>query len=530
MLKIAKKREKVYFLKKTMDNIFRFKIMVLNMKKTLGDKKDMSDTKNEKNNIDQETEDFGEMLEQNPNLMKDGIKKGDVVEGEIVSITESHIIVNIGQKQDANAEVGDYFVDGKLELNIGDKIRGFVVKLSDEEIKIAKSLNQSHGNKNLVREAFNNNVPVKGKVTQAVKGGFSVDVLGIRAFCPISHIEVFLNVNPEDYTGKVFDFEIIEFEKNNNIIVSRKNLVAKETTELKNKRLEQINVGDIIEGKVLRLTSFGAFVDLDGVEGLLHISEFAWERIEKPSDFLKEGDTVKVKVIRKEEERISLSIKATLENPMLAAMNELSEGMVVSCKVLRNEKFGAFVEIKPGVEGLIPLTFITHRRIKHPADVLNVGDEVEAKVIKLNKEENKISLSIRDLESNPWDTISELFAVNQEVDGTIESVNEYGAYIKISDGLVGLLPKSKISRAKMKLDASSIGSSITLKISNIDESKRRISLDPLNMPEFEERPAKTESKPRRERRQSDSDSLTQNYSKSNDEYQGVPEDNPFNIL
>ncbi|HOD53042.1 MAG TPA: S1 RNA-binding domain-containing protein [Candidatus Cloacimonadota bacterium] len=489
----------------------------------------MSDNTNEKN-IQQETEDFGAMLEQNLNQVNANLRKGDVVEGEIVSITESHIIVSLGQKQDVYAEVGDYMVDGSLSLKVGDKIKGFVVKLSDHEIVIAKSLNASHGNKKLVREAFEKNIPVKGKVTQSVKGGFSVDVLGIRAFCPVSHIDATPNVDPAQYVGNVFDFDIIEFEKNNNIIVSRKNLSKKDADELKNKRLESINVGDIIQGKVLRLASFGAFVDVNGVEGLLHISEFAWERVEKPEDVLKIGDEVTVKVIRKENDKVSLSIKATQENPMTAAISELSEGMVVSCKILRHENFGSFVEIKPGVEGLIPLSFISSRRIKHPSNILNIGDVVEAKIIKLDANENKISLSIRDLESNPWDTIAELFTVNQEVEGTIETINEYGAYIKISEGLVGLLPKSKIARAKMKLSNSEVGTTITLKISDIDESKRRISLEPLNMPEFEEKAPQKEAKPRRERKHIEKDNNSQDFAKSKEGYQGVPEDNPFNVL
>lgn len=491
----------------------------------------MSDNTNEKN-IQEQGEDFGTLLEQNLNQVNSNLRKGDVVEGEIVSITESHIIVSLGQKQDIYAEVGDYMVDGVLNFKVGDKIKGFVVKLTDHEIVIAKSLNASHGNKKLVREAFDKNIPVKGKVTQAVKGGFSVDVLGIRAFCPVSHIDAYPNNDPAQYIGNVFDFDIIEFEKNNNIIVSRKALAQKDASDVKNKRLDEINVGDILTGKVLRLASFGAFVDINGIEGLLHISEFAWERIEKADDVLKIGDEVTVKVIKKENDKVSLSIKATLENPMVLAMTDLSEGMVVNCKILRHENFGSFVEIKPGVEGLIPLSFISYKKIKHPSNVLNIGDSVDAKIIKIDRDSNKISLSVKDLEENPWDTISEQYKVNQEIEGTIETINEFGAYIKITEGLVGLLPKSKIARAKLKLTPKEIGTTITLKISDIDETKRRISLEPLNMPEWEERAPQTpkEQKPRREKKFVEKESFVNDANKSKDSYQGVPEDNPFNSL
>ncbi len=499
----------------------------------------MTDSTNEKNI--QETEDFGAMLEQSLNQANFKLKKGDVVEGKIVSINDSIINISLGLKQDVFAEVGDYLNDGKFEYAIGDTIKGFIVKMSDQEIIISKSLNASHGNKKLLKEAFDKKIPVKGKVTQTVKGGFSVEVLGIRGFCPISQIGFAPSSDMTAYIGNTYDFEIIEFERNN-IILSRKAFAQKTNDDKRTKRLEEIEIGNIIDGKVARLASFGAFIDIDGIEGLLHISEFSWERIEKPEDMLHIGDEVQVQVIRREGDKVSLSMRAIQTNPMTAAIEEIHEGDIVNCKILRHEKFGSFVEIKPGVEGLIPLSLMSSRRIKHPSDVLELDSTVEAKIVRVDKATQKISLSIRDLEPNPWESIEHLYQENQEVEGTIESVNAHGAFIKLSEGIVGLLPKSKIARAQLKLSPKSIGTTLAVKITQIDLDNRRISLEPLNMPEWDESKApapreqkdhreQRDSKPRRERKSFEPKSdKEEEWKKYNSSYQGVPEDNPFSKL
>lgn len=490
----------------------------------------MTESTNEKNI--QETEDFGAMLEESLNQANFKLKKGDVVEGKIVSISDSIINISLGLKQDVFAEVGDYTTDGKLEYAVGDTIKGFVVKMSDHEIIIAKSLNASHGNKKLLKEAFDKKIPVKGKVTQTVKGGFSVEILGIRGFCPVSQIDSIPSNDLTIYIGNTYDFDIIEFERNN-IILSRKAYAQKTNDDKKTKRLEELQIGTTIPGRVVRLASFGAFIDIDGLEGLLHISEFSWERIEKPEDMLHVGDEIQVQVIRVDGEKVSLSLKANQINPLTAAIDELHEGDIVNCRVLRHEKFGSFVELKPGVEGLIPLSLMSSRRIKHPSDVLELNSSIEAKIVKIDKDNKKISLSIKDSEPNPWDSIEHLYQENQEVEGIIESVNAHGAFIKLSEGIVGLLPKSKIARAQLKLSPKSIGTPLTVKITQIDMDSRRISLEPLNMPEFDETkaPVQRENKPRKERKNFDQkNERDEDWKKYNTNYQGVPEDNPFNKL
>lgn len=472
------------------------------------------------------SEDFEAMLDESMKNLNTKLKKGDVVSGTISSINESQIIVSIGVKQDAYAEIGDYLENGKLQYKIGDEIKGFIVKMNDHQIVISKSLNRSHGNKVLVKEAFAKKIPVKGKVTESVRGGYSVDVFGIRAFCPISHIDVNINEKPETFIGNTYDFEIIEYEKNN-IIISRKNLLIKEFNEKKEKFFSNTNVGDVLKGSVARLTNFGAFIDLGGIEGLLHISEFSWSHVEKPEQQLEIGQSVDVKVIAMEGDRISLSIKALQENPLKLALENLNEGDIVNCKVLRHENFGSFVEIETGVEGLIPISLMSTKRINKPSDVLEIGQQLEARIVKIDKKDLKISLSLKEEVIDAWDSNSDELKLGQELTGTIENVSEHGIFIKVKDGITGLMPSSKVKRAKLEFTNENIGESIEVKISSIDIKSKRLSLETLNMPA--PLPRKKDEKKEYKKPQKDhtQDSDWQKYATS---YQSVPEDNPFKDL
>ncbi|MCK9328276.1 MAG: S1 RNA-binding domain-containing protein [Candidatus Cloacimonetes bacterium] len=472
------------------------------------------------------SEDFETMLDESMKNLNTNLKKGDVVTGTISSINESQIIISIGVKQDAYAEIGDYLEDGKLQYKIGDEIKGFIVKMNDHQIVISKSLNRSHGNKILVKEAFAKKIPVKGKVTEAVKGGYSVDVFSIRAFCPVSHIDLNINEKPETFVGNTYDFEIIEYERNN-IIVSRKNLLIQEINEKKEKFFSNTNVGDILTGTVSRLTNFGAFIDLGGVEGLLHISEFSWAHVAKADEFLNVGDEIEVKVIALEGDRISLSIKALQENPMKAAFEKYHEGDMVTCKVLRHENFGSFVELEEGVEGLIPISLMSNKRIQRPSEVLDLDQDVEARIIKLDPKNFKISLSLKEPVVDVWDTQADTLKQGQEVKGTIENVSEHGIFVKIDNGITGLIPSSKVKRAKLNYTSQNQNEEIDVRISSIDTKAKRLSLEPLDMPAFEPRKKDEKRDNRRQSKDYTQDSDWQKYATG---YQSVPEDNPFKDL
>ena len=497
----------------------------------------MTSQETEKATQTNNSEDFETMLNESIQSLNINYKKGDVVVGKISSINESHIIISMGQKQDALAEIGDYLENGELLLKVGDEIKGFIVKMIDDQITISKSLNRSHGNKVLIKEAFTKNIPVKGKVTEALKGGYSVDVFGVRAFCPLSHIDLYGNEKPEVYLNNTYDFMIIEFDKSSTIL-SRKNFLTAEHEEKKEKFFSKINTGDTVKGKVVRITTYGAFVDLGGFEGLLHISELSWTHIAKASDIVNVGEEIDVKILKIDDEKISLSLKALQENPLLNAMNRLKIGDTVSCRVIRHGNFGSFVEIEKGVEGLIPLSAISSKRINRPSDVLSIGDEIKAKITKLDMDTLKISLSLKDEIVNPWDTQGPELHQGMELLGVIENITDHGAFIKVNNSIIGLLPQFKIRKAKLNLRQENIGDAIQVRISQVDLKAQRLSLEPLNMPDLEIRtPERRDFKDSREprekqenRRQNRDYSQDQDWKKYATNYQSVPEDNPFNDL
>ncbi len=456
-------------------------------------------------------ENFEQMLEDSLVNIKQ-LEIGDKVSGEIINITDSYIFVTLGGKRDVYAEKSDY-VDksGKLSFKVGDTLKGYIVKDTETETLIAKSLVSV--NLNILHDAFEEKIPVNGKVQSMTKGGYIIDISGIKAFCPISHIDDKIVIEPKKFMNETYDFRIIDFkDKGRNIVVSRKKILNAEKKKLRKEVLKELELGSIVEGVVTRLTNFGAFIDIGGVDGLLHISQFSWGHIDSPSEILNIGDEVKAKIIKIKGEKISLSMKALQENPVDAALRELTEGEVLTCKVVRNLSFGSFVEIKPGVEGLIPISELSRgRRINNPSEVVNEGDIVEAQIMKINIDKQKISLSLKALQPDPWDVIGETINENDVITGVIENVVNFGVFIKINDGLTGLLPASKLKIAKVDLDSKNVGEEFKVRGVKIDKTARRISLEPTNMPESFDDDKNGWHKYKREQKQKDH----------------IDEDNPF---
>jgi small subunit ribosomal protein S1 len=409
---------------------------------------------------------------------------GDKVDGEIINITDSYIFVSLGGKRDAYADKTDYLdKKGNFTLATGDRLTGYIVKYTDTETVIARSI--ASANRKILRDAFNENVPIVGVVTSPVKGGFSINISGLRAFCPLTQMDTKIVSNQKIYAGKSFDFIITELsDDNKNIIVSRKKLLEQELEKQKQDILGSIEVGAVIKGKINRLTNFGAFIDLGGLDGLLHISEMAWERVESPSDVVNIGEEIEVKVIKISGDNVSLSLKALQPDPFEKAASGLSVGDSVSCKVLRNLKFGSFVEIKKGVEGLIPISEMAlGKHIKHPREVVQPGDIIEAQIMKIDETNKKISLSLKALQPDPWQNIEQYFAEGDILEGTIENVTKFGIFVKLQDGITGLLPKAKMKFLTDEIQNAQSGVKLNVRITQIEHTQKRISLEPTNMPE-----------------------------------------------
>ena len=421
-------------------------------------------------------EEYLRMLEESFEEDTAEVKKGDVVESPIVAIDDKHIIVNLGGKFDAFANVGEYTDEnGELNLSVGDILRGYIVDENPQGYVVGKSLTKQYVDKQSILDAYERKIPVAGKVYSLTKGGFNVDILGARAFCPASQIAVRPTGDNVAYIGKTMDFLVIECSENcRRIVVSHRQLEEAEAKEKREAALAKLSVGSEVKGTVMRMTSFGAFMDIGGVEGLMHISEMSWQHVVKPQDILKVGQEVDMKILDIKNDRIALSMKALMDNPFDAAMKDMKEGDIVNCRVLRLHNFGAFAELKPGVEGLIPVSEMSRsRNIIHPKEVVKEGDYVQVQILRIDPDTQKISLSLKALQEDPWDKIDEHVAINQPFEGVVENTTNFGVFVTIKDGLTGLLPRSRVRRG----DEFESGATVELMVTAIDRDSHRITLD-----------------------------------------------------
>jgi small subunit ribosomal protein S1 len=437
------------------------------------------------------------------------IKKGDVVEAPIVSIGDQYLIMNLGGKFDAYAEIGEFSDEkGVLQYKVGDTLKGYVVDQNDQGYVVGKSLTKQYVDKQSILDAYEKKIPVQGKIYSPTKGGFNVDILGARAFCPVSQVSLRPVEDTSIFIGKTLDFLVIECSENcRRIVVSHRQLAEVQERETKATALENLHIGDVVNGTVMRMTSFGAFIELGGIEGLMHVSEISWQHVVKPQDDLKIGQEIECKILDIKGDKIALSRKALQENPFTLALSEMHEGDIINCRVLRLHNFGAFAELKPGVEGLIPVSEMSrNRNISHPREVLKEGAYVQVQILRIDEDTRKISLSLKALQADPWDNIDELVKLETGFQGVVESSTNFGVFVTITDGVTGLLPRSRIR----KTDNFKSGDEVTLMVTAIDKDNRRITLDYTDRgPDevIESRPRFEESNSPREPRMGGNDSF-----------------------
>ena len=417
---------------------------------------------------------------------------GDRITGSVIAVTDTTVVVDTGTKLDGIADKNEFLDEaGQPAVAEGDSVTLYVVSLRGDEVALSKALS-GQGGAEALREAFENNVPVEGKVTASRKGGFDVEILHHRAFCPVSQIDLAFTDNPEAHVGQTYQFAITTFERDGkNIVVSRRKLLEQERAESELRFLESVNPGDVIPAVVTRLAAFGAFAEVaPGLEGLIHLSELSWSRAEKAEDAVAPGQAVTVKVLafdrdKKGRPRISLSIKQAGPDPWDDVADKFSAGDKVEGKVTRLADFGAFVEIAPGIEGLIHVSEMSHtRRIAKPSDVVSPGESVTVAVKDIDLAKRRISLSLKEAAGDPWKAVPETFAIGSTVAGTVENRQQFGIFVNLAPGVTGLLPTSKLRDAEdpaayEKLHA---GDTATVVISEIDVEKRKITLAPIGTP------------------------------------------------
>lgn len=441
----------------------------------------------EENTPEQESASFADMLaQQEEEHAGVRLEPGQRVKVNVVAVTADTVFVSTGSKVDGIVDKAELEQDGVKEVSVGDELDLYVVHVSPQEVRLSKVV-RGAGNLSALEDAKESGLPVEGKVTASVKGGFSVDIMRRRAFCPTSQMDLRPVENPEDYVGKTFSFVITKLEQSGrNIVLSRRTLLEAAQSESLQNFLDNTKEGDVIEGRVVRLTPFGAFVELaPGVDGLVHVSELSWSKVQKPDEALSVGDAVRAKLIGVSKEnkgtRISLSIRQVSEDPWNNVAQRLNAGDALTGKVTRLAAFGAFVEVLPGIEGLVHLSEMSwEKRVNKAEEVLTVGEEVTVKVKEVDTEKRRVSLSLRDAAGDPWARVAEDFPIDSEHAGRLEKRATFGLFINLSPGVTGLMPNSFIAstKGKSKFDKLAPGDEVNVRVAEMNLEARKITLSP----------------------------------------------------
>jgi small subunit ribosomal protein S1 len=407
---------------------------------------------------------------------------GSIVKGTIIEVGSKDVLVDIGYKSEGVISGGE-FEDLKA-VKVGDQIDVLIEKLEDKDGMVVLSKEKAEFKQNWERilTICNEGGTIAGKVKAIVKGGLIVNI-GVEAFLPASQIDVLTPKNLAQYVGNTYDFKVVKInQERQNIVLSRRELIEQERTERRQKLLSEMTPGDIRKGTVKNITDFGAFIDLNGIDGLLHITDMSWGRVGHPSEILKVGQDIDVVVldINKEKERVSLGLKQKLTNPWDSIEQKYPVGAKVKGRVVNLVPYGAFVELEPGVEGLVHVTELSWtKRVAKPSDMLKPDQEIEAVVLGINREEQKISLGLRQLEANPWDKAVEKYPAGTHVKGKIRNLTSYGAFIELEEGLDGMIHVSDMSWTRKINHPSEVlkkGDDIEALVLEVDKTNQRIAV------------------------------------------------------
>jgi len=413
------------------------------------------------------------------------IIEGEIVQGTVLSVNKDVVIVDIGYKSEGVINTNEFAEhDGTLGIAVGDVIDVYVdvaendtglCELSKEKADRLKIWDE-------IAEACEQEELVEGVITGRVKGGLTVDI-GVKAFLPGSQVDLRPVRNLEKYIGQRFHFKVIKFnKKRGNIVLSRRALLEKQREALKSQTLAKLEEGMLIDGVVKNITDYGAFIDLGGIDGLLHITDMSWARINHPSEMFEVGQQVRVKVLKydPERERVSLGLKQNTEDPWLSVDTRYHIGQRLKGKVVSLADYGAFIELEEGVEGLVHVSEMSWtKRVKHPSKLVAVGDEVEAMILEIDSRAKRISLGMKQVETNPWDVLQDKYPPGTKVKGVVRNITNFGVFIGIEDGIDGLCHVTDMSwgqRDKTPAELFEKGQEVEAVVLSIDPEKERFSL------------------------------------------------------
>jgi len=407
---------------------------------------------------------------------------GEIVKGKIIEVRPKEVLVDIGYKSEGVIPITEF--EDPSSLKPGDEIDVIIEQLENKDGMVVLSHEKAAFRKNWERiiAICNEGGKITGKVKSVVKGGLIVNI-GVEAFVPASHIDLTPPKDLQQYVGNTYEFKVVKVnQERQNVVLSRRELLEQERAERKAKLLAEMMPGDIRKGIVKNITEFGAFIDLNGVDGLLHITDMSWGRIRHPSEMLKIGQEIEVVVldVNREKERVSLGLKQKMPNPWDNIEQRYPVGSRVRGKVVSVVPYGAFVELEPGVEGLVHVTELSWtKRITKASDVLKVGQEIEAIVLEVNKDEQKIALGVRQLQPNPWDEADKKYKPGTRVKGKVRNLTSYGAFVELEDGLDGLIHVSDMSWTRKINHPSEVlkkGQEVEAVVLEVDKANQRIAL------------------------------------------------------
>jgi len=428
--------------------------------------------------------DFGQMLDQFEQEQS-SLQEGEVVRGTVVGITERGVVIDFGYKSEGIVNQSEFMENGEITVKRGDEVDVLVKNMETGEgfpvLSRADAVRLRAWDD--LEKAFADGTPIKGRVMERIKGGLRVDVDGIAAFLPGSQVDVRPVRNLDSLRGREIEAKVIKLNrKRSNIVLSRKAILEERDAGRKGDTLDQIEEDIIVEGQIKNLTDYGAFVDLGGVDGLLHVTDMSWGRLQNPGELFKVGDTVQVKVLRfdRGRERVSLGYKQLLPDPWETIEERFPPTTRMKGTVASVTDYGAFVELEPGVEGLVHVSEMSwSKRVKHPSKIVNPGDAVEVEVLGVDAKARRISLGMKQVQDNPWQTLNERYQVGMRVHGRVRNLTDFGAFIEIEDGIDGLVHVSDISwsrRIKHPGEVLKKGQAVDAVITGIDPDNRRMSL------------------------------------------------------
>jgi len=438
-----------------------------------------SDTKPQ-SELDHQEADFAKLFEDS--LKTQEASEGDLVKGKVVQVVNDWVIVDIGQKSEGLIKRTEFVnQSGELSVSLNDEVNCYIERWDDDagHIILSKVRAEQLRIWDDILDSHDNNKLIEGTIVKKVKGGFHVDLSGLTAFLPNSQADI--KPVSDSLIGQKSEYRVIKFNrKKNNVIISRRAILEKERDALRTETLKKLSEGAVLEGYVKNITDYGAFIDLGGVDGLVHLTDLSWSKVTHPSQIVSVGETIKVKILKIDEDsgKVFLGLKQISDDPWEDAENKFPIGSKVKGRVVNLTDYGAFVELAPGVEGLIHISEMSWTKLRHPSQKLKPDEEVTAEVLVLDAPNRRISLGIKQIEANPWDELEDKYPVGSKVSGEVRNITDFGIFVGINDHIDGLVHISDLSWKKVShpTELFSKGDKVEAVVTKVDKDNQRFSL------------------------------------------------------